>query len=697
MADTIAMADNSTRPMGTKESNRLRLRENNIFEGGKDIYEIQADKLIGSGGESQIYLAKRKSNGELVVAKIYDEFADTVSSRNNRKKIIKFLNENSDYKKTHIMPLLDYGDIPMESDDGEDFSKPIDIIPYCKDGELTQCDYITLKNKVIPEILYAINLLHTSGLVHRDIKPNNIYMLNNEVVIADFGTSGEISSSDKFDYIGTQKKRGTVGYTAPEVWQGYAVIASDYYSFGCTIATLYKGEHVYKNLFNKNDDTKLKKAMNTNGLPLHCTDTETDLQILVDALVLTNETERAGYEDVMRWISNSQSFASNWKHKRQYEDETHPLGFNFKDKIYNDETELTNAMLAQWEDAKRYLYRDNIAPFFKQKNPALADKTISIVERKETAHNHDLGLAMFLHFFNTVDKPKCPIYWYGKKYESLSDISAAILANKSDENNIIAMLRDKFLSWKFKNSQEKPNQDSIATIEEIENITVKYPQLGYYTFMYKFAPIADKENSTPDKIFKEITYKRNDWHKTAKESVNDDMMLANLIDLGYKNNVLRFKEGYTGEFISEDSISDLELFYLLFEEICEDKTFIREHYLQYSPQAYLYWLQQNLNLYSFNSPQAKEIEKKIKNIKIDKKMNISKIWESLKSLRVILLNDFMKLFQNNYLLTYMGLRTKEDKIGITTQNPNAFFVGNFFGINVPVGYLKTIGCQTGSI
>jgi len=696
MADTIPMADNSTRPMGMEESNRLHLKEDVVFEGKNDTYEIQAKNNIGSGGESQIYLAKRKSDGEQVVAKIYDNFADNPENKSNRKMVIKFLNENSDYKRAHLMPLLDYGSIEMKSnDDEEPFKRPLDIIPYCKDGKLKHCEYRILKSKVIPEILCAINLLHSHNLVHRDIKPDNIYMYNGEIVLADFGTTSQILNTQSASKTGTQ--RGTSGYTAPEISDRYFVIASDYYSFGCTITTLYKGKHIYQRLIDSKDTVSVNIAMRREGLPLECPDTESDLQALVNALVMPDSTMRAGHDDVNLWLKNSSSFVSAWKDKLRQSYEAPSLGFNFENKVYNDEIELTNAMLTQWDNAKRYLYRGIIADFFKQKNPTLADKTISIIEGKETAQNHDLGLARFLHYFNTVNKPKCSIYWCGKKYESLSDISATIFANKSAENSIIAMLRDKFLSWKFNNSQEKPNQDTIATIKEIEDITAKYSQLGYYTFMYRFTPMADKKNPTPDKIFKEITSKRNDWHKIAKESVNDDMMFANLINLGYKNNVLKFKEEYTGRFISENNVSDLELFYLLFEGICEDKTFVREHYLQYGSQAYLYWFLQNLNLYSFNSAQAKEIEKRIKNIKIDKKMSISKIWENFKLLRTILLNDFMKLFQNNYLLTYIGLRTNEETNGITTQNTYAFFAGDFFGINVPIGYLKTIGCETRSI
>ncbi|MDR0312488.1 MAG: protein kinase [Treponema sp.] len=688
MAKTVALDDNSTRTMDMEVSHRLLLKKDVVFEGQNDKYKIYAKNRIGSGGESQVYLAERVSDGEQVVAKIYDEYADTPLSRRNRKRLINFLTENSDYKKTHIMPLLDYGTISMESDDGEDFSKPIDIIPYCKDGELKHCNYKKLKNKAIPQILQALNTLHSANLVHRDIKPNNIYTLNGEIVVADFGTSGEISSNDKFDYIGTQKKRGTVGYTAPEVWQGYAVVASDYFSFGCTIATLYKGEHVYQNLIN--DDAKISRAMKK-GLPLECPDTETDLQALVNSLVWANENLRAGYDDVLLWVNDSQSFVNKWEGKLNHEDEDLPFAFSFEGKICKNETELTDAILNKWEDAKRYLYRKHFVGFFQQRNATLADKTVDIVESKETALNENLGLARFLHYLNTTDKTaKCPIYWCGKTYEKLSDISTAISDKKADKDNITAMLIDKFLSWKLSNTKENVNDDTLKAIKEVEDITATYPQLGYYTFMYRFATNTEKRSQTSDEIFKEITKKDIDWYKTAKELVNDDMFLANLVHLGYKNNVLAFKRENTGKFISDDNNSSLMLFYQLFEGICKDKVKIREHFLKYGPQAYLYWFQQNLSLYSFNSGEAKKKEKQIKNVKLDKEMSMDDISRSLLSLQEFL-TDFMQLFQNNYLLTALGLRTDKETEGITTTNSHAFFAGDFYGINVPIGYLKTIG------
>jgi len=705
MANTMPMADNNTRPMDSEDSNRIPLKKDTDFEGQKDKYKIFASdpaSRIGSGGESLVYKAIRESNGEMVVAKIYDQFASIPLNVRSRNRIIKFLSEHSEYKNTHIMPLLDYGNISIEYEDGDVYTKPFDIIPYCPDGELTQCNYEMLRDKVIPEILCALNLLHTSHLVHRDIKPQNIYLLNGEIVVADFGTSGEISSNNQLDYLGTQRKRGTVGYTAPEVWQGYAVAASDYYSFGCTIATLYKGEHVYNNLINQKDEARLKRSMDLKGLPLECPETEADLQVLVNALIMTSETMRAGHDDVAQWINDSQGFIRNWKHRKLHGDEAQPLEFNFDEKIYNTEEELTNAMLDKWEAAKRYLYKGIISGFYKQRNPALADKAIDIVEtNKDTTHNQDLGLAMFLHYLNTistgtVNKPKCPIFWNGKAYEKLSDIAKSISSKTADEKSIIAILKDKFLSWKFNLSSEDSGSNTIKAIKEAENLAADFPLLGYYTFMFHFDPDAEKISSTIDGIFREITGDGNGWHKKAEKFVNDDVMLANLIHLGCTNDVITLKKGYTGTFISDNSTSDLLLFYRLFESICTDKTNIRRHFLTYGPQAYLFWFRENIGLYSFNTEKAKNIERNIKNLKIDSNISINEIQSAFISLRQFM-KDFLQLFQNNYLLTYLGLSPKNSSPEITTNNTHAFFAGNFYGINVPVGYLKAIGIQKGEI
>ena len=68
---TIAMADNQTQRMDSSDTHRLVLCQDTV-ETKSDKYEIDTNKRIGIGGESQEYLAKRLSDGMQVVLKIYD-------------------------------------------------------------------------------------------------------------------------------------------------------------------------------------------------------------------------------------------------------------------------------------------------------------------------------------------------------------------------------------------------------------------------------------------------------------------------------------------------------------------------------------------------------------------------------------------------------------------------------------------------
>jgi len=640
MAKTMVMADNTKRAMDMEDASRLSLKKDIIFEGINDKYEISIKDYIGAGGESKVYLATRISDKEKVVAKIYDTFTDDPVKKKNRKNVINFLNENNDYKKTHIMPLLDEGMIFMESSDSDDqFQRPLDIIPYCNDGELKQCDYRQLKNKVIPEILIALKTLHGSNLVHRDIKPDNIYIYNDEIVLADFGTTSQILNIT--DYGKTETKRGTPGYTAPEISDKYFIIESDYYSFGCTIASLYKGEHVYQPFLDKKKYIDINIAMRREGLPLSCPDTEADLQALVNALVMPDSAMRASYDGVALWLNNTTSFVNSWNDKLKQGYEPTTTGFKFKDRICNNKNELTEAMLDDWEYAKQLLYKGGeknsaIVNYLSKEDQNLSLKAINIIEEnRNTVNNQDLGLAMFLHFFNTDNESLCPIYWCGKTYNNLEEISKEIFSNKADENCIIKMLENEFLSWKFANTREK-KEDSIIEIKRIEDITAKEKckQLGYFTFMYRFSSKEEKIETSADNIFWELTNTKEDWHKIAENSIQDDKMLASLINLGWKKNVLAFKEECIGNFNSEKGVSDLLLFYQLFDGLCESKEYIRDHYLQYGPQANIYKKYSNLD---YNSFVSNTVKSKIKNLNFNLEMSIMDLF-----------NSFMSFF--NYLI-----------------------------------------------
>eukprot|EP01132_Coremiostelium_polycephalum_P001438 gene1438-1813_t len=101
------------------------------------------------------------------------------------------------------------------------------------------------RNKLIPEgkirnIIYqtlqALNYMHNNGFFHRDMKPENILMLNDTLKIADLGLAREIKSKPPFtDYISTRWYRApevllrSVHYNAPiDIWAVGAIMAELY-------------------------------------------------------------------------------------------------------------------------------------------------------------------------------------------------------------------------------------------------------------------------------------------------------------------------------------------------------------------------------------------------------------------------------------------------------------------------------------
>lgn len=693
MAVTQKMGRKLTDKKTVINPEHIILKKDIPFPGENDIYNIYADQIVGMGGESQVFMAKRQSDNSDVLAKIYTDFAYGGVSQQNRNAVVKFLRKNTDYKTTHILPLYDAGDIMIEGADGEKYRHPIDILPFCPDGHLVKCSFEEIREKLIPNILGALNSMHKENLVHRDIKPENIYMFNGEFVLGDFGTAGFISVGDS---LVTSTRRGTVGYAAPEVSNGYIVPATDFFAFGCTIATLYNGSHVYSHLVDRNNEGEFLFALKKNGLPLDCPTDEKTLQILVDALTIYEYENRACFDDVNLWLSNPYAFSEKWSSKKNSFKESNSFEYMFKKNTYTSKEDLTKAFVENWTEAKGEFFRggtnnSKFHSFLIRTNQPCGDESGKILEEferdKTGRYDADLGLAKMLHYFNSDESAnsKCPIYWCGYQFDTLPDLAIKMSEEDTDQAVFKHMLTSGFLSWKLENTNGYDSNESISAIKTIEKISKEYPSLAYYLLMYRLAPNGYFDKTSPDEVFERITQNNDGFYSSVKELLENDKPLAQLIDLGYEDEVLKFKKGITSDFM-KDVIS----LYLLFEAICSNKTKVREHYICYGPLSYLYWIQQNIDRYTFKSSRTKNNAESIKLVSLSADNQIEQIHKSFISLREYCQN-LQDDFQNDILLNYIELDNGKE---IVSDDIDAYFKEEFYGTVVPVGYMRYMNLQS---
>ena len=160
-------------------------------------YEL--GKLIGSGGLTEVFVAKDITLGRRVAVKLLRvEFAK------NTKLCTRFKQEaRSASKMSHpnIVRVFDAGDDLETLDDGSILKRPFIVMEYVEGLELTALIArgpvkVSEATQVTAKLLAAIGYAHQEGMVHRDLKPSNIMLTRSgQTKVLDFGISRAITDA----------------------------------------------------------------------------------------------------------------------------------------------------------------------------------------------------------------------------------------------------------------------------------------------------------------------------------------------------------------------------------------------------------------------------------------------------------------------------------------------------------------------
>ncbi len=203
-----------------------------------DRYEIT--EQIGEGGMGAVWKARHLKLQKFVVIKTLK--ADLAKSEQARGRFLREGEAASKIRHPNVVEIFDVGelnDVPylvMEFLEGNDFQQLLDQRGALPVHELAD---------IMVPVCAAVSAAHDAGVIHRDLKPQNIFLARGrdrgtQPKVLDFGISRVIDDEPRNVQTATSALLGTPRYMSPEQARGakHADLQSDQYSLG---VMLYHG------------------------------------------------------------------------------------------------------------------------------------------------------------------------------------------------------------------------------------------------------------------------------------------------------------------------------------------------------------------------------------------------------------------------------------------------------------------------
>ncbi|MCP4997000.1 MAG: serine/threonine-protein kinase PknK, partial [Gammaproteobacteria bacterium] len=210
-------------------------------------YQLQ--QKLGQGGMGIVHSSLDRLTGNIVALKqvqVPTQHLQFMSkppahlTRDLRLSLAREFQALASLRHPHIISVLDYGFAVGE--DGE--TNPFYTMTYLPQAdtllEAGQGASIREKVSLIQQTLQGLTYLHRRGILHRDLKPDNVLVVGGEARLLDFGLATRQGETNE------GSSGGSLTYLSPELWDAKpASRASDLYAVGVMAFELLAGQHPF--------------------------------------------------------------------------------------------------------------------------------------------------------------------------------------------------------------------------------------------------------------------------------------------------------------------------------------------------------------------------------------------------------------------------------------------------------------------
>lgn len=658
-----------------------------------NIYSVK--KVISTAGGEAIILLCSAPDGKDVAAKVYYEPVNSAgSSISARVRVLEYM--GTDEGREYTLAVSEIGTVEF----GES-KYYFEIMPYIAEGDISNGGAFSFKEicALTKQLNEALHSIHTFGILHRDIKPQNIFKMNGKAVLGDFGVARIVEDGKSS---ATRHIVATDGYAAPELRLGLTDNPvfiydkkSDYYSLGVTLGSLFEGHFVYNNM----TDGMILVAVRNGKLPLRRDDPHREeLENLLNGLCKYDSRYRFGYEDVNCWLVDH-------NYTGGVTDEEWPKAFRMLGGEYRDEKELFYGITKDeehWNEAKEILYTKTFEDFFRSFRTDLS-RTAQIVDEQYRDGDGDKGLTVFL---KSLFAPG-PIVWKGNSYSGLEELGEKVVVAETTEM-YGEILQNKCIShWLVHTEGISVDDSTKKLVDEIEALAVSEPEIACYWLGNSFSAerqitICDKTVSNISQLIEAmftspVAFYQKDGLKKLLDRKDGADFYGFLFSLGYGEIVDK-----EWEYLSQcDLFNKTSLLLSMMDNIAvragSDPKKIRDFFVKYGPVGISVYTKQLLErkdvVYAALDADGKQAISKIKSFCGPISGTVDELFKAYAPL-VESVDKFQSILIDNPFCITTGVYEER---GIICQNLVGCFAFKIFERYAPLGFCTFIESAQGGM